>query len=130
MGIFNLFGKQERESGDKEPRVPWKVLNNMDQLDEIDRISTSRPVAIFKHSTRCGISSMTLRQFEGSYDLQEDLMDLYFLDLLSYRQISDEVAIRYQVLHQSPQLIIIKNGIAVRHDSHYSVNQIDLQAFI
>ena len=73
---------------------------------------------------------MVLRQFEGSYDMPENRLKLYILDLLSYRNLSDEVAIRYQVLHQSPQLLIIKNGTAVHHTSHYGVNQTDLERFI
>ena len=85
---------------------------------------------IFKHSTRCGISRMVLKQFESNYDIDPSQMKLYFLDLLSNRDVSDEVGYKFQVMHQSPQLIVIKNGVAVAHASHHSINASELKKFI
>ena len=102
--------------------VTWKHLTSVEQLDAIEEMSASKPVAIFKHSTRCGISSMALRQFKNSFDISEDELDMYYLDLLRYRKVSDEVAARFGVLHQSPQLIVIKNGEVVHHASHHSIS--------
>lgn len=122
MGIFNsLFGGNKESKEEKDP-LPWKRLTSLGQLDQIAKDSKSKPVAIFKHSTTCGISRMALRQLESQYDIDPNALDLYYLDLKAYREVSQEVAIRFQVLHQSPQIILIKNGTAVYAASHGSIN--------
>lgn len=127
MGLFGFGGKKASE---EKKELPWHALVSMDQLELIREESKTTPVAIFKHSTRCGISRMVLRQFEGSYDIDPTKMKLYFLDLLSYRDISNEIGIQFQVLHQSPQLIVIKNGNAVAHASHHSIQAGELANFV
>ncbi|HIB48099.1 MAG TPA: bacillithiol system redox-active protein YtxJ [Flavobacteriaceae bacterium] len=131
MGLFSKFNKTQRDIAKEEiVEVPWHVLSEMQQLDEIAEISKTTPIAIFKHSTRCGISRMVLRNFESGYNLSDDQIKLYFLDLLSHRDISDEVGYRFQVIHQSPQLIVVKNGVAVANASHHSIRAGDLEKFI
>ena len=130
MGLLDIFGSK-KNSEEKEKKVlPWKQLVSMEQLDAIVTESKTTPVAIFKHSTRCGISRMVLRQFEGTYDIDTKQMSLYYLDLLANRNLSDEIGIRFRVLHQSPQLIVIKNGVAVAHASHQGINASELQEYI
>jgi len=124
MGIFNkLF------SGSSEPKdekvLPWQELNAISQLNTIVDKSKSKTQLIFKHSTRCGISRMVMNQFVASYDLELDA-DLYYLDLLSFRDVSNEVGYKFQVMHQSPQLLVIKNGVVVANASHEGVNDMDL----
>lgn len=128
MGLFNRSKKVKEEKESKQ--VPWRVLSDINQLDEIKELSKATPVAIFKHSTRCGISRMVMRQFESNYSLRDNQLKLYYLDLLNYRSISDEVGYSFQVLHQSPQLIVIKNGTAVAHASHHSIQAQELENFI
>ena len=131
MGLFSKFKKTETDLKKKAvTQTPWNILNNLKQLDEIVEESKSQPVAIFKHSTRCGVSRMVFRQFESSYDLTDSQLKLYYLDLLNYRNISDEVGFKFQVMHQSPQLIIIKNGVAVANASHNGIRASDLQQFV
>lgn len=130
MGLLGLFGSKNNSEAKEEKQLPWKALTSMEQLDAIVADSKTRPVAIFKHSTRCGISRMVIRQFEGAYDIDPSKMDLYYLDLLAYRSISDEVGIKFQVLHQSPQLIVVKNGVAVAHASHSGIQAHELENFI
>lgn len=131
MGIFDKLLKSQRDIAKEEIiEVPWHVLSEMKQLDEIVEESKSKPVVIFKHSTRCGISRMVLRNFEKAYNVTDDQIKLYFLDLLAYRNISDEVGHRFQVQHQSPQLIVIKNGNAVAHESHHSIQASTLEEHI
>ncbi len=122
MGLLDkLFGSTEKEQKkpkeEKQP-LPWQKLTSIEQLDKIAKTSATRPQVIFKHSTRCGISGMVIRNFESSYDIAEGAIDLYYLDLLSFREVSSEIAARFQVFHESPQLIIIKNGATVHHASH------------
>ncbi|MBL4663969.1 MAG: bacillithiol system redox-active protein YtxJ [Flavobacteriaceae bacterium] len=130
MGLFGLFGSKNDSEAKEEKQLPWKVLTSIEQLDGIVADSKTRPVAIFKHSTRCGISRMVMRQFERSYDIDPEKMDLYYLDLLAYRSLSDEVGIKFQILHQSPQIIVVKNGVVVAHASHNGIQAHELQNFI
>ena len=128
MGIFNKMF-----SGSSEPKeekvLPWKALNTTAQLDSIAKQSKTKTQLIFKHSTRCGISRMVMNQFVSAYDVDANA-DLYYLDLLSYRDVSNEVGYKFQVMHQSPQLLVVKNGVVVAHASHGGINEVDLARFI
>ncbi|AUC76091.1 bacillithiol system redox-active protein YtxJ [Olleya sp. Bg11-27] len=128
---MTMFGKLF--GGSKEPKekkiLPWKNLTTVSQLDDIAKLSKEKTQVIFKHSTRCGISSMVMNQFVAAFDLDINL-DLYYLDLLNYREVSNEAGYKFQVMHQSPQLLVIKNGVAVAHASHGAINEIDLFKFV
>lgn len=129
MGLINkLFG------GSSEPKeekiLPWIALSDLKQLEDISKKSSTKTQVIFKHSTRCGISRMVMNQFVDAYDLTENDLDLYYLDLLNYREVSNEVGFKFQVIHQSPQVLVIKNGVVVAHDSHGAINDIDLSRFV
>lgn len=126
MGIFDKLFNNNSLKDNKE--LPWKPLVDIQQLDAIEEASATKPQVIFKHSTRCGISSMVLRQFKKSYTLETDV-DLYFLDLLQYRDVSNAIASKFGVHHESPQMIIIKNGAVVAHASHSEINSVDLSTF-
>ncbi|CAA0180051.1 bacillithiol system redox-active protein YtxJ [Tenacibaculum maritimum] len=133
MGLFSsIFGNKTKKEDKKEVQsnVNWIRLNSLKQLEAIKKLSKTETVAIFKHSTRCSISSVAIQRFERSFD--EDLKELkvYYLDLLNYREISNEVGYQFQVLHQSPQLLVIKNGEAVAHASHYDIAQVNLKSFL
>lgn len=128
MGIFGgMFGK-----GDDKPasKLEWNYLESMDELDNAEQISQEKTVVLFKHSTRCSISRFVLKQFENTYDIPADQMEIYFLDLIEYRPISNEIAARFGVTHQSPQLIVLKNGKAVFDASHESIDANSLRQFI
>jgi bacillithiol system protein YtxJ len=129
MGLFNKLFSSSSDTTEKK-ELPWISLSSMIQLEEIQRKSATKTQIIFKHSTRCGISRMVMNQFIKSYDFIESDFDLYYLDLLSYRDISNKIAETFQVYHQSPQLLIIKNGITIAHESHGNINALNLQQFI
>ena len=131
MGLFNdLFGKTKNETKIEEKQVPWKPLVSIDQFEEIVVKSNTRTQIIFKHSTTCGISRMVLKTFNANYDYTKDEFDLYFLDLHSNREVSNETGYKFQVMHQSPQLLVIRNGVAVAHGSHGGINDIDLSKYL
>ena len=127
MGIFSkiLGGSSEPK---EEKTLPWLQLTTVEQLDEIAKRSKSKTQVIFKHSTRCGISRMVMNQFVSAYDVDAN-MDLYYLDLLNYRDVSNEVGYKFQVMHQSPQLIVLRNDTVVAHASHGAINEVDLPKF-
>ncbi|WP_136465627.1 bacillithiol system redox-active protein YtxJ [Flagellimonas onchidii] len=129
MGIFNsLFGNKE-EKGREEKQIPWIPLTSLEQLDDIAENSKTNTQLIFKHSTTCGISRMVLNMFTSNYKVEKDA-DIYFLDLHAHREVSNAVASKFQVLHQSPQLLIIKNGEATYHTSHGSIADLDLSELV
>lgn len=121
-----LFGSSEPR---EEKVLPWIPLTSLDQLQEIAEKSKGKTQLIFKHSTRCGISRMVLNQFIENYDLETNA-DLYYLDLLSYRDVSNEVGYKFNVLHQSPQLLIIKNDIVAKHASHGAINNLNYVNYV
>ncbi|TMM31275.1 bacillithiol system redox-active protein YtxJ [Polaribacter aestuariivivens] len=133
MGIFNSMfgGKGEKKSTpEKKSFLNWIPLTTLEQLDEIKAQSKTSTVLIFKHSTRCGISSMVIKQFEKLFTEEHQNLKVYYLDLLNYRNISDEVGYIFQVMHQSPQLIVVKNGVSVHNASHYDITQTNLTRFV
>lgn len=123
MGLFNkIFNSEKKENEVEKNPIGWIDLHSMEQLEELEKVSTERPVAILKHSTRCGISRMVLRNFESDYELDDnEPIELYFLDLISHRDISNEIASRFKVRHESPQLIVLKNREVVHHSSHQQI---------
>jgi bacillithiol system protein YtxJ len=128
MSLFkNLFGSEDEQKNTSN--VTWNQLTDLGELNEIITISEEKPVVIFKHSTRCSISRMALKQFENQYDAQENVVP-YFLDLLKHRDISNEIAIQFNVQHQSPQILVIKDGKSVYNASHSDIDADDLKRFL
>ncbi len=129
MGIFNkIFGGTSEKKEEKV--LPWIFLTSENQLEEIEKKSFEKPQVIFKHSTRCSISSISLNKFVEKFDVPVEEVDIYFLDLLSYRSVSDEISIKFQVTHQSPQIIVVKNGKAIYDASHYNIQAHKILEFI
>ena len=94
MSFFkNIFGDNETPK-QQEVKINWENLTDLNQLGEIIFNSNEKPAVIFKHSTRCSISRMALKQFENEFALQ-DKVTPYFLDLITYREISNEIANRF-----------------------------------
>ena len=98
----------------------WIPLTTEDQLLDIEKKSSSKPQVIFKHSTRCSTSSMVLNRLERSKS--SDAVDFYFLDLIQYRPISAQIAEKFHVAHESPQVLVIKNGSCNFDESHMAIN--------
>lgn len=129
MSIFNsIFGSSDNKNEGRN-KMNWNNLENILQLDSIVEESKEKPVVIFKHSTRCSISRMALKQFENEFNY-EDKIAPYFLDLLNHRDISNEIASRFGVYHQSPQLIVIKDGKTVYDASHSAIDAESLKKFL
>lgn len=105
--------------------MKWNNIVSDEQLTEVNEISYSRPVLIFKHSTRCSISSAALNRIETNWKDNEDI-PCFFIDLIRYREISNRVAEMYDVEHQSPQVLIIKDGKCVYNASHFDITYDDI----
>lgn len=122
MGFFDKFKSASDIAKEEINEVKWIQLERLEQLDEIAEISNAVPVLIFKHSTTCGISRMALRGFEKNYNYDKKEIEPYFLDLKQHRDISAAIAEKFNVLHESPQVLLIKNGAAVYHTSHSDID--------
>jgi bacillithiol system protein YtxJ len=131
MSFFKNIFKENVNSSKEEVNETAKfyTLDKMEQFDEIDEISQSKPIVLFKHSTRCSISRMALKQFDAEFNYPEEKIDWYLLDLLNHRDLSNEIASRYNVVHQSPQIVVIRNGKAIFNESHDSIAAEDLKQF-
>jgi len=132
MGLFDkMFNSEKKEKTEKKNSTPWIDLNSMEQLDEMENISEEKTVAVLKHSTTCGISRMVLKMFESDYDLDDnEPINLYFLDLKAHRDISNAIAERFNVRHESPQLIVLKNREVVHHSSHQAISADKLKELV
>lgn len=99
----------------------WHPLQESEQLHSLIKQSVDKPIVIFKHSTRCVISSMAKDRLERQW--QQDIpAPFYYLDLLKFREISNEIADLTNVEHQSPQILLISGGKCIYTASHGDIN--------
>ena len=129
MGLFNkILGSKLK--AEKESLVNWIPFNSLDQIKTIKELSKSETILIFKHSTRCGISSMVIKRFENLFEISMKNVKVFYLDLLSFISISDEVGLSFNIQHQSPQLLIIRNEVAVKDASHYDITSVNIKKYL
>lgn len=102
----------------------WTDLTDVNQIAEIDRLSHNESQWIYKHSTRCIISKMALKKIESSSRLSD--FRGYFLDIFRHRNISNKIQDHYQIRHESPQILVIKNGKCIFTESHTSIDPTEI----
>ena len=124
MGFFDAF------LNDKTNPWPGHILKSINQFEIILKASFSVPQLIFKHSTRCNISHIVKSDFISNYGFSSDDFGLWHLDLLAYRNVSNAIAQRLGVAHQSPQLIVIKNAEALKSASHENIRDVLLCKYL
>ena len=104
----------------------WITLLHEQQLEDIKIKSTKKLQVIFKHSTRCSISSMAKNRLDRNDQPQG--MDFYFLDIISNRNIYNKITGEFKVHHESPQILIMKNGSCIYSESHSGIDMEDIKA--
>ncbi|GAA5087924.1 bacillithiol system redox-active protein YtxJ [Chryseobacterium ginsengisoli] len=120
MSFFDkIFGGKGEPS---EQKSFWKNIESEEDLKKAIENSFHHKIAIFKHSTSCFISKTVLRNFEKELENLDQKTELYYLDLLAHRPISNKIANDLDVTHQSPQLIVIENGKAINSASHQDIS--------
>lgn len=103
--------------------MKWEEITSLEQLEKIKEYSEKQPVIIYKHSTRCGISSLAIDRLKRAWNAEEmRSVQTYFLNLINYREISQAIADTFGVAHESPQLLLIKNGKCAFHASHMAIS--------
>jgi len=113
MGFFS--------SSKNKSQLIWNDLSEVSQLNELIELSHTTPVLILKHSTRCSISGMAKNRLELYWETSVGIAP-YYLDILNHRNVSDELAKKFNIRHESPQILLLKNGASIFHASH---NEID-----
>ncbi|MEN2281682.1 bacillithiol system redox-active protein YtxJ [Algoriphagus sp. SE2] len=101
----------------------WNKLTQLEQIEDIKALSEDIPVMIFKHSTRCSLSSMSLDRLLRNWK-DEDHKNIvpYHLDIIENRELSNQISQEFGVPHQSPQVLVIKNGVSVYDNSHFGIS--------
>ena len=120
MGLFGSY---------KSKKLPWTDVTSVEDFHNVVSTEEEKVKLFFKHSTRCSISIMVLSSFEGSWN-QDVEVNLYFVDLLKHRDVSNEIAKTFNVVHQSPQLIVVKGGEVIYSASHSSINTREIEKAI
>ena len=127
--LKNIFRNKTSNEVEKTYLI-WMPLISVEEINTIKEISKNQSILIFKHSTRCGISRMVIKQFESLFNEENKQLKVYYLDLLNFREVSSKLSEVFQVIHQSPQLLVIKNGISVYDESHFGITKVNLSKFI
>lgn len=111
--------------------MKWNNLTHLEELQSLQQESQQTPIIIFKHSTRCSVSKTVLSRIERQWnDTEMETVKAYYLDLLSFREISNQIAARFNVEHESPQILIIRNGNVIFHCSHLGIDYDSIKAAI
>ena len=108
--------------------IQWIPLSSVGQLEDIVIQSNNVPCLIFKHSTRCSISSMAKSRLEKTWDFSADAIKPYYLDLIAFRDVSNAIAEKFDVYHESPQALLIRNGECTYDASHLDISVKELHA--
>lgn len=120
MSFFDkIFGGKEENP---EQKSFWNKIESEEDLEKAIENSSRNKIGIFKHSTSCFISKTVLKNFEKEIENTDQKVELYFLDLLAHRPISNKIAENFGIRHESPQFIVIENGKAISDASHQDIS--------
>jgi len=108
--------------------INWLPLSELNQIEQLRERSKNVPCLIFKHSTRCSLSSLAQNRLESHWAFGEGDLIPYHLDLVANRPLSDAVVEAFGVRHESPQVLLIRNGVCTYHASHLDVSVKSLKA--
>lgn len=120
MSFFDKIFRGKEEGSEKNPL--WKYIQSEEDLNKAIENSFTSKIAIFKHSTSCFISKTVLKNFEKEIENSDHKAELYFLDLLAHRSISNKIASDLKIRHESPQLLVIENGKVINSASHQHIS--------
>jgi len=122
MGLFGRSKTKETQIEANNNGIKWIPLTSIEQLNEIIETTFDKPVLLFKHSTRCSISTMAKTGLERKWSTGDDLCDAYYLDLLNHRDVSNQIEALTGITHQSPQAIVLKGRDIIYDATHNSID--------
>lgn len=108
-------------------KLQWHTLHTIDDIEQVKERSKVRPCLIFKHSTRCNISSLAKFRLEDDWSFNAEALEPWYLDLIAHRPVSNYIAETFQVHHESPQVLLIVHGECVYDASHLDITVRELQ---
>lgn len=120
MSFFDKIFGGKSETPDQ--KTFWKKIESEEDLAKAIEDSFQNKIAIFKHSTSCFISRTVLKNFEKEVENSDRPVNVYYLDLLAHRSVSNKIAADFEIRHESPQLIVIENGKPVNNASHQNIS--------
>lgn len=130
MGLFDKIFGGPSDPDINENEIKWENLTDVSQLDDIVEESNNKIITIFKNSTRCGISRMAFNAFEKDFHYKEEEVKCYYLDILNYRAVSNEIANRFKITHESPQLLVLKSGRVIDYKSHGNIDANSIEKYL
>lgn len=107
--------------------APWIPLTSLDGLSTLTEDSNTNTCIILKHSTTCPISSVAKMRIDDHWDIDDPNLKLYYLDLIAHRSVSNQIADQFEIVHESPQILIIKEGRCVYDVSHMDINMSEIK---
>ena len=122
-----FFGR--KKSKENEEKINWIFIQQSADIEQIKEKSFEKPVVVFKHSTSCSISATALGRFERNWKTEINA-ETHLLDLLQHRDLSNQIAEIFGVQHQSPQLLVIKNGESIYAESHFGISAEEVEKVI
>ena len=124
------FLKRLKDSQRSDIPESWTPISKIADLNQVDQASQEKPVMLFKHSVTCGISSGAKYRLESDWENLSSDLPCFYLDLLSHRDVSNAIAERYKVVHQSPQILIISGGESIYDTSHHNISVGDINSAV
>ncbi|NIJ54330.1 bacillithiol system redox-active protein YtxJ [Dyadobacter arcticus] len=107
----------------------WVTINSEEEVESI--YNSADYSIIYKHSPRCMTSLMAYRQLKNDVNAVQHLdMPLYIVDVISNRRESMAIASNFQVQHQSPQILVVKNGECLYDASHEAISLKQTLSFV
>jgi bacillithiol system protein YtxJ len=108
----------------------WKSLSRIEEVEDIAAQSAHKYCLIFKHSTRCSISALAKMRIESAWSFPLDKVEPYLLDLIAYRPVSNYIAEHFSVHHESPQILLIRQGECVLDASHLDIQVAEIEEVV
>ncbi len=126
--IKKLLGGDTIEKEKKQ--LPWITLDSVEQLDVIKEKSKVKTQVIYKHSKKCIGSEKVMERFIDNYQLTANDLDLHYLDLNDYEEVSKRAEQKFNIDNESPQLIVLRNEDVVIYTSNQAINMINLEQLL
>ncbi len=108
--------------------LKWVAIEREEQVEAIAALSHSRPCVVYKHSTRCSLSSLAKYRLEKEWNLAEDAVATFYIDIIAHRHLSRYLSERFEVYHESPQVLLIRDGECTYDASHLDISVADLRS--
>ena len=117
------FGINKSNRRKEKIAFPWIKLQSNADLEEVLNDSSGKCHVLFKHSTRCSISSTALNRIDSNAVKASEQKNTkwHLLDLIAFRQVSNNIELKLNVIHESPQILIVRNGDCIYHNSHLGI---------